>query len=270
MKPPELSCVRSFLFTPGHQPKRFDKALASGAGAVILDLEDAVPAAEKATARAAISAWLHPERPVLLRINGIRSLDHDQDLRLAHHPGVAGIVLPKAESADQIAAVSARCPSIPILPLVETARGVQDCVQLASQPAVVRLVFGAIDFCLDTGIDAPDALDHVRVQLAIASRAARIASAVDGVTPEFADLSRIHIAAARACALGLGAKLCIHPAQVAVVNAAFRPTSDQVQWAQRVLQAEKISGGTATALDGQMLDAPLFAQAARIVAEAGT
>jgi len=269
MKPPELSCVRSFLFTPGHQPERFDKALASGAGAVILDLEDAVPPAKKAEARAAIQHWLNVERPVLLRINGVHSEEHAHDLALAAQPGVAGIVLPKTESAEQITHVCARCPGIPILPLVETARGVQLCAQLAAQAGVSRLLFGAIDFCLETGIDAADALDSVRVQLVIASRAARIAAPVDGVTPEFGDLAPLRIATERARALGFGAKLCIHPAQVAVVNAAFRPTPEQVQQAQRILRAGKAMGFAATALDGVMLDAPLFAQAARIVAEAG-
>jgi len=271
MKPPDLSGVRSFLFTPGHQPERFDKALASGAGAVILDLEDAVPPTQKTAARAAVGDWLSTRSPVLLRINGVHSQWHEHDLGVAQRPGVAGIVLSKAESAEQIARVCACCPGIPILALVETAQGVLNCVQIAAQPSVTRLIFGAIDFCLDLDIamTATDALDSIRLQLVLASRAARIAPPVDGVTPEFGDSGALRIATERARALGFGAKLCIHPAQVVVVNAAFRPADDEVQWAQRVLRAGEASGFAATALDGQMLDAPLFARAARIVAEAG-
>jgi len=268
MPPPDLAHARSFLFTPGHQPERFGKALACGADAVILDLEDAVPVAEKAAARIAINTWLNRERPVLLRINAVHSACHDEDVVIARQPGVAGIVLAKAESAEQIASVSARCPGLPILPLLETARGVLNCMQIASAGSVLRLLWGAIDLCLDTGITAVAALDGVRLQLVIASRAAGIASPVDSVTPEFADIAHVSTAAAQARAFGFGAKLCIHPAQVPVVNAAFQPTPDELQWAKRVLQAADVTKGAATALDGVMLDAPLFAQAARIVAAA--
>ncbi len=265
----DLHRAHSFLFVPGHRPERFDKAMQSGAGAVILDLEDAVAAADKAAARRAIADWLSPARPVLLRINGFNDCGHEQDLAVANTPGVAGIIVSKAESPDQLAEVSLRCPGIPLLPLIESARGLAHCEAMAGHSGVAALVFGAIDFCLDVGVLDEDALDSVRLRLAIASRVGGLARPIDSVTTEFRDAAPVHAAAARARALGFGGKLCIHPAQVAVVNAAFRPSTELIEWARRVLAAEAASAGAATALDGQMLDLPVFEAARRLLADAG-
>src|SRR6478672_3740457 len=99
--------ARSYLFVPGNRPERFDKACAAGADAVIVDLEDAVPSADKAAARAALAAWLSPQKPVLVRINGADSAWFEDDLLLAAKPGVAGIVLPKAEYEASLAKLAA-------------------------------------------------------------------------------------------------------------------------------------------------------------------
>lgn len=265
----DLHRARSLLFAPGHRPERFDKALHSGAGAVILDLEDAVAAADKRAARDAIAQWLSPTRPVLLRVNAINEPGHDDDLAVAGLPGVAGIVLAKAESPAQLDAVAARCPGVPLLPLIESARGLVQCEAIAAHPQVVALVFGAVDFCLDVAVQDDALLDSVRLRLSIASRAGRLAAPIDSVTTGFGDTAPVQAAALRARALGFGGKLCIHPAQVEVVNAAFQPSAAQLEWAHRVLAAERASAGAATALDGQMLDLPVFARARQLLADAG-
>lgn len=265
----DLHLARSFLFAPGHRPERFEKALHSGAGAVILDLEDAVAIADKPAARQAIRQWLAPERPVLLRINAVNEPGHEDDLAVAGLPGIAGIVLAKTESPAQLDAVAARCPGVPLLPLIESARGLLQCEAIAAHPQVVAMVFGAVDFCLDIGVHDEALLDGVRLRLSIASRAGRLAPPIDSVTTEFHDPAVVQIASARAHALGFGGKLCIHPAQISAVNAAFRPSAEQLQWARRVLAAELASAGAATALDGQMLDVPVFARARQLLAEAG-
>jgi citrate lyase subunit beta/citryl-CoA lyase len=146
--------ARSYLFVPGNRPERFAKAYAAGADAVIVDLEDAVPPTEKATARAAVAAWLAPERPVLIRINSAETEWFDDDLALCGAAGVAGIVLPKAERVEQIAAIKGRGGTArQVLPLVETAQGFSIATALARCEAVQRVLFGSIDFQVDLGID---------------------------------------------------------------------------------------------------------------------
>jgi citrate lyase subunit beta/citryl-CoA lyase len=141
---------RSYLFVPGNRPERYAKAIAAGADAVIVDLEDAVPPKDKPSARTALAAWLSPERPVLIRINGSESQWFREDIALCGTPGVAGVLLPKAERVEDIRVVAEHCgAATPILPLIETARGFWNAHALAQGPKVQRFVFGSIDFQLD-------------------------------------------------------------------------------------------------------------------------
>jgi citrate lyase subunit beta/citryl-CoA lyase len=259
---------RSYLFVPGHRPDRFDKACAAGADQVIIDLEDAVPPADKAAARAALAAWLSPARPVLVRINGAGSEWFSGDLALCGQPGVAGIVLPKAEREADLAALAA-AGTRAILPLVESALGLWNCAVLARAPRVQRLVFGAIDFCLDLGIrEGHEQLLYARSQLVLASRVAGIGAPVDGVTTSLDDPDSVRADTLRARALGFGAKLCIHPKQVGPVNAAFVPASDELAWAGRVMAAAAQANGGAVALDGRMIDRPVVLAAQQMLDEA--
>src|SRR5215469_15401661 len=144
---------RSYLFVPGDRPDRFEKARHSGADAVIIDLEDAVERAHKDLARETVASWLSPTRPVYLRINGTDSSWFERDLELVSLPGVLGVVLPKAERAEQVAQVADRLTGDrQVLPLVETALSVWNVDALAQAPRVERLAFGSVDFQLDTGI----------------------------------------------------------------------------------------------------------------------
>lgn len=259
---------RSYLFVPGNRPDRFDKACAAGADQVIIDLEDAVPPADKARARAAVAAWLSPARAVLVRINGADSEWFGDDLALCGMPGVAGIVLPKAEREADLAAL-AQAGAQTILPLIESALGLWNCAALARMPRVDRLVFGSIDFSLDLGIkEGYEQLLYARSQLVLASRVAGIAAPVDGVTTSFDDPGVVRDDALRAKQLGFGAKLCIHPRQLGPVNDAYVPTSEELAWAGRVMDAAQAANGAAVAVDGKMLDRPVFLTARQMLDEA--
>ena len=260
---------RSYLFVPGDRPERFDKARASGAHAVIVDLEDAVAAEKKVAARAALSAWLHPDRPVLVRINAADTDWFREDCELAGRPGVAGIMLPKAERSEDIESLMA-AGARAVLPLVETAIGFDQARTLAGAAGVERLAFGSIDFQLDLGISGEDdALLAFRSGLVLASRLAGAAAPVDGVCTAIDDPAPLAAEAARARRLGFGGKLCIHPRQVQAVNAAFSPSEAELRWATRVLEAAAGASGAAVAVDGKMIDRPVLLRARAILAEAG-
>ncbi|HJV79551.1 CoA ester lyase [Noviherbaspirillum sp.] len=259
--------ARSYLFVPGDRPERFDKACAAGAHAVIVDLEDAVPPTGKQAARAAVAAWVSPDHPVLVRVNGAGSEWFADDLALCGLPGVAGIVLPKAENPRDIAQLVA-AGAQRVLPLIETAQGVWHAHALATTPGVPRLMFGSIDFQLDAGIDGDvDELLYVRSQLVLVSRVAGIQPPVDGVTTALDDPEQLRSDTQRARRLGFGGKLCIHPKQVERVNRHFLPSEEDVAWARRVLQAAADAQGAAVALDGKMVDLPVIRKAEEIVSE---
>lgn len=255
---------RSYLFVPGDRTERLAKARASGADAVVVDLEDAVAPRNKLAARAVVADALDAAHPIVLRINGADTDWFADDARLAAHPGVATVMLPKA-SVDAVAALRAACDK-PVLALVETAAGMANLPALAAA-GIARLAFGSIDFQLDLDIADDDmALLPFRMQLVLASRLANLPPPVDGVTTSFDDAACIGEDARRARALGFGGKLCIHPKQVAIVNAAFSPTAAELQWAQRVVDAAAAADGAAVAVDGKMVDAPVLARARRLLA----
>jgi citrate lyase subunit beta/citryl-CoA lyase len=145
--------ARSYLFVPGNRPDRFSKAVASGAHAVIIDLEDAVPAVEKASARDSVAAWLRAAQPVVIRINGVETEWFREDMTVCRMPGVRAILLPKTQGVEHLRRVEALLGDrMPILPLIETAEGFSNALEIARHPAVERLAFGDIDFRLDLGI----------------------------------------------------------------------------------------------------------------------
>ncbi|MCZ7561058.1 MAG: CoA ester lyase [Burkholderiaceae bacterium] len=261
--------ARSLLFVPGSRPDRFDKAMAAGADAVVVDLEDAVAPADKDRAREALAAWLAPGRAVIVRINGADTGWFRDDLALCARPGVSAVMLPKAERADDIAALRA-AGAATVLPLVESAAGFAALAAIAGAPGVQRLAFGSLDFGVDLGMrDAlEDELLFFRSQLVLASRLAGLQPPVDGVSTAIDDAARLRDDALRARRLGFGGKLCIHPRQVADVNRHFAPTEAERAWAQRVLDAAAASGGAAVAVDGKMIDKPVILRAQAILRDA--
>lgn len=262
----------SYLFVPGHRPERFAKALASGADRVIIDLEDAVSPSDKAAAREAIAAWVSSASEeirgkLLIRINDASTGWYADDLQLVRQVRAARIMLPKCESRRQVADLLASLDAgTTVLPLVETARGLLSAFDLATAPGIARLAFGSLDYMADLDIPADSpALQHAAIQLAIASRAAGLPSPVAGVTPDI-DADRVAADMAQARGLGFGAKMCIHPAQVAAVHRALRPGAEEQAWAQRIVGASRAAGGGAIQLDGKMVDRPVVLKAERIVA----
>lgn len=262
---------RSYLFVPGDRPDRFDKALASGADAVILDLEDAVSEKDKGRAREAVAGWLSPHRPVYVRTNGVATPWFEDDLEAVNRPGLMGAVLPKSERPEQLKRVAAELPgSVGVIALVETALGVWEARSLAETPRVTRLAFGSVDFQLDSGIKNDDELGYARSLLVLASRVADILPPLDGVTTAVGDAGLLASDVARASRQGFGGKLCVHPRQVEAVNAGFAPTEEEIGWAERVLEAAKTSKAGAFRIDGELVDQPVIERAKAVVALAGS
>ena len=254
---------RSYLFVPGNRPERFDKALASGADTVIVDLEDAVPPEQKDAARATVAAWLSAAKPVVLRINAADTAWFHADLALCAHAGVAAVMLAKAERIEDLAAVG---PGITLIPLIESAAGFDNLCAIAAAPNVQRLAFGAIDFQLDLQMRASfDELLFFRSQLTLASRLAAIGMPIDSPSTAIENLDEVESEAQRARRLGFGAKLCIHPKQVDAVNRSFSPSAAEIAWARRVIAIAETSRGAAVALDGKMVDKPVILRAQGIL-----
>ena len=259
--------ARSFLFVPGDRPERFAKAWDSLSDEVIIDLEDAVTPDKKAFARESLRSWLAPEKPVWIRINAMDTPWCEEDLSLMATPGVRGVMLPKAETIPQPVLAVCKVHALPLLPIIESAWGMQNVDEIARTSGVNRLSFGALDFQVDLGIPGDDdALLYFRSRLVLASRLAGLPPPVDGVTPDIRDAVALRSDVSRSKRLGFGAKLCIHPNQIEEVHDAFSPSTEEVQWAQRVVLAMKASEGAAVALDGKMIDRPVWLKAQRIVA----
>jgi citrate lyase subunit beta/citryl-CoA lyase len=265
---------RSYLFVPADRPERFAKALASGTDAVIVDLEDAVAPDAKDTARRSLAEWLDSptagaHRPVVVRVNAIGTRELDDDIAACRAGGVEAIMVPKAERAEDLARIAAAARK-PLIALIETALGSDNLRAVAQSSTVARLAFGSIDFQLDLGIagDGEELLVY-RCALVLASRVAGLPPPIDGVSTAIADGTAVQADAQRARRLGFGAKLCIHPAQVAAVNLAFTPGAQELAWARRVVDAIRRSGGAAVAVDGKMVDKPVLLRAQALLRQAG-
>ncbi|WP_256585920.1 MULTISPECIES: CoA ester lyase [Pseudomonas] len=270
MKKSEMTSVKSALFVPGSRPERFSKAIATGADRIIVDFEDAVEEGLKRQARHNLQAWLeiHPTARLLVRINAFDHPEFCADLNFCNaHPGVDAVILPKAESRDQVEQVTAHGKRV--WPLIESARGIEALTEIAQATNVERLTFGALDMGLDLGLRSGTAaatriFDQVRYQLLLHSTLASLARPVETVYPIIDDPQGLEVFAGSALQMGFGGMLCIHPNQVSVANRIFSPTDDEIAWARKVSAAAQENGG-AFRLDGRMIDAPVLAQARRLL-----
>lgn len=270
-----LGRARSFLFVPATRPERIGKALATGADVVIVDLEDAVAPADKRAARDKLLAWLddNPGQPVTVRINAAGTEWHEDDLAACRHPGVGGVLLPKAETGASLAHAH-WASGKPILPIVETGAGLDALADIATAAGCARLVFGKLDLAVELDL-VPDESDPeelvflpYRAMLVLASRRAKLPPPVDGVFTAIGDADGLARYARRARHHGFGALLLIHPGQVPAVTAAFTPSEADIAWAKSVLAAAQAAGGGAAVFEGRMIDAPVIARAERILAAA--
>lgn len=268
-----MTLVRSALFVPATRPERIPKALASGAERVIVDLEDAVQEDLKVVAREHLDGFLDasPGVQLLVRVNAPGHRQHVADLALcARHAGVVGVLLPKAETPQQIHTAAAT--GKPVWPIIESARGLAALASLAQAPGVERLSFGSLDLGLDLGLRqgsraASQVLDQARYAVLLHTRVAGLAPALDGVYPDIGDSSGLRDSVAFAADMGFGGALCIHPTQVAIIHGALQPDPQELAWAQRILDAAATGRGVFV-VDGQMVDAPVIARARALLQRA--
>jgi citrate lyase subunit beta/citryl-CoA lyase len=255
-----------YLFVPASRPERFAKADASGADAVIIDLEDAVAAGDKAAARqglVAAIAGLGPTVPLFIRINGIGTSWHADDLAVAAGAGVAGVVVPKAESAADLGSVRMQLSGdVVVIAIIESARGLAAAEEIAANAD--RIAFGSVDFAADLGCaHMRDALLLARSRIVLAARLAGKPAPIDGVTLSIGDGVEIESDARYGAALGFGGKLLIHPGQIAPARRGMAPSEQEAAWASRIV--EIAADGAAKAVDGAMVDAPVLARARQIL-----
>jgi len=265
--------LRSLLFVPGDRPERFPKAAASGADALIFDLEDSVAPEKKPEARAAVAAWLSGERqlPCFVRVN---PLDGDQmraDLEAVLGAEPDGIVLPKAEGAASVKALVATGVRVPILPIAtETPAAVFALGSYAEVSGhLAGLTWGAEDLPAAIGAatsrnangsyTAP--YEMVRGLTLFGAHAAGVA-AIETVYPDIADTEGLAAYVARGRRDGFTGMMAIHPAQVAAINAGFTPSEAEIAHARAVVQAFADNPGAGVLkLDGKMIDRPHLKQA---------
>ena len=279
---------RSLLFIPADDMRRMQKAPMLNADSIILELEDGVALNKKAEARANIAALGKANfgRERLVRVNAPSTEFFEDDLRETIDTQPDGYVVPKVESADDVRSACAwlnqaeaargwDAKAIRLIVLIETPRGVMNLREIAgADDRLDALVFGAEDLAGAMGVRRTPAaweVFYARSAIVIAA-AANDLQAIDMVSNNFADLTGLADECAFGRQLGYTGKMCIHPKQLEVVNAAFTPTPEEVAYARRVAQAHEAnqnSGKGAFALDGKMIDMPIVKQAWRVLAMAG-
>ena len=285
------------LYVPGSRPDRFDKALATGAELLILDLEDAVAPEAKDAARASVVAWVARlldvgdgeravphERPfpvLQVRVNAVGTPWHDADLAaLATLPATATeeaveVRLPKVEGTDGLDDVVAAAGARPVTAILETACGVEAAGVVAAHDGVTRLALGESDLRSDLGTgsgpDAEAAVTYARVRLLFAARAAGLDAPMLSAYPAIRDLDGLLLDTVRGRALGASGRVAIHPSQLPVIARAFAPNEDELAWAHAVVVGLEESRGAVTRLpDGAMVDPAMHGRAAAILARART
>jgi citrate lyase subunit beta/citryl-CoA lyase len=269
-----LQTARSFLFAPGSEERKLVRALASGADAVVADLEDAVAPAEKVAARdltARLLGDVEAGAARLVRVNGVGTAWHDADVTAAEAAGADGIVLPKASAAG-VATVADRV-DLPIVAIVETAAGLRDAFAIASHASVQALMLGAVDLGLQLGLQQRDDAQEIlfaRSSLVVDSAAAEIRAPVDRVWVDVRDLTGLARDCAVARSLGFRGKALVHPDQIAPTHEAFAPSDDELRRAREIVAAYERAGSAGqgvVALDGEMIDAPVVERARQLLSE---
>ena len=257
------------LFVPADRPDRFAKAAASGADAIIVDLEDAVPPSRKNLGRHNLEMARHLAKPVFIRINPAGTEWHHADLEALRVLGFDRIFVPKVEEAQSLDLIETGLGRhVTIVAMIETARGLMNAREIAKHQSVCQLAFGSADYALDLGISPnPDAMSFALSQLVIASRAEALPGPLDGPTFDLSD-AEAGLAAdvMRAVRLGAGGKQCIHPKQVETVRRLFVPSQEEIDRARNVMRA---AGDADTLRVGdQFADRPIVEQARRLLAKA--
>ncbi len=265
-----LAQFRSLLFAPATRADRFGKAAASGADAVCLDLEDAVAPADKDAARRPALDYL-ASRPaggpaVGLRLNGRATPWFEDDLKAAARARADFFMIPKAAGAQDFAMLQrALGESRPFWPLIETPEALMRAWEIAAAPAVAGVLFGAFDFSAEVGCDMSwEPLLFARSQIAAACARAGV-QALDAPPAAVDDPEGLRDETDRARRLGFTGRACIHPAQIAPVNAVYTPDAQAVTQARRIIAAFEAAAGGPALLDGNLIELPVARQARRIL-----
>ena len=268
---------RSLLFVPAVRPDRYPKALATGADAVCIDLEDGVAFGAKDEARDKALALFASREPVRaevsLRINDPKTELGQRDLDAVRQSGIRpdALMLPKCDGPDEIrevaAALAGGLPDLPLIVMLETARGVAAAEAIATAaPTVSAVFFGAIDFAADVGCEvAWDAALYARSRVIVAAAVARV-GALDSPFMDVPALDALADESRRTRALGFTGKAAIHPTQVPVIQTAFSPPADEVAWARRIVEAYERNEGGVLLVDGKLIERPVIASAQRTLA----
>jgi citrate lyase subunit beta/citryl-CoA lyase len=235
--------ARSWLLVNGSQFDRFAPATRSSADIVIIDIEDAVAPKDKDSARDNAARWLGEGNTDWVRVNGFGTPWWADDLEMLSKTAVGGIMLAMVESVDHVTETAKRLPNVPIVALVETARGLERITEIASAKGTFRLAFGIGDFRRDTGFgDNPATLAYARSRFTIAAKAAHLPGAIDG--PTIGSSSRkLSEATAVSIEFGMTGKICLTPEQCGTVNEGLSPSLDEIAWAQEFFAEFERDGG---------------------------
>lgn len=265
----------ALLFCPADRPERYAKAL-DRADMVILDLEDAVAPAGKADAREALIANPVAADRVIVRINPAGTVEHQADLDAVQATSYRLVMQAKVESAAQITA-----HGLPTIALIETPLGAVRVEEIAAAPNCVGLMWGAEDLAAGMGGTSSrfgedeqhpgryrDIARHVRARVRLAAAAFRVA-AIDSVHIDIADVDGLVAEVRDAVAQGYTATACIHPSQVAHIRSGYAPSAERIAWARAVMEGAVAHDGGVFAVDGQMIDGPVIAQARAVLARVG-
>ncbi|WP_411106042.1 HpcH/HpaI aldolase/citrate lyase family protein [Streptomyces sp. cmx-4-9] len=262
--------ILTWLYAPGDRPAVVAKALGCAADAVIVDLEDAVPASRKEYARAATAELLSepPALPVHVRVNALDSPWGGADLTaLAGRPGLAGLRLPKVSAPEQVAAVAERTGGVGLYALLESALGVERAYEIArAHPALRGLSLGEADLRADLAVSADPGLDWCRSRVVVAARAAGLAPPAQSVFPDIRDLEALAVSCARGRSLGFLGRAAIHPRQLPVIERAYLPAPADVAAAEQILAAARATPGALALPDGRFVDPAVVAAAQRTLA----
>jgi citrate lyase subunit beta/citryl-CoA lyase/(S)-citramalyl-CoA lyase len=260
---------RSLLFVPGSRPDRFEKALAAGADAVCIDLEDAVAPDVKAAARATVVDFLKSGANVGVRINAVESVWGCADIAALAGADLRFVMLPKVANAETVQAAYQALGRPELIPVIESGEGLMNAWAIAAAPGVGAVLFGGADYSADIGAElAWEPMLYARGALAAACGRAR-KPLLDVPYLDVDDDEGLIDSTHRVRAMGFTGRACIHPKQIAGVHAAFAPSEAEVARARRVLEAFDAAKGGAALLDGKLVELPVVLHARRIVAAAG-
>ena len=235
--------ARSWLLVNGAQYDKFAPAAQSRADIVVLDIEDAVAPSGKVAARENVQRWLADGKADWVRVNGFGTQFWADDLAMLSATTVGGVMLAMVESVDHVTETAKLLPDIPLVALVETARGLERITEIASAKGTFRLAFGIGDFRRDTGFgENPTTLSYARSRFTIAAKAAHLPGAIDGPTVGSSALI-LSEATAVSAEFGMTGKICLTPDQCPTVNEGLSPSQDEITWAQEFFAEYERDGG---------------------------